>query len=247
MDETALWVDALQHEDVQKRWEAVSALAAAADAGAELAAAVSALARSLTDENPHVRGKAAYALVGIAEHGGDIAPALPALASALADESEVVRKETVWALYCLAARGHDLGPAAAALAGVVAQDPSRSVRANGAIGLALHYLNVGQRDEAAALLTHADGNVVFGAAWAHTDFYRRVGERDGFGALVRRVRPGLLDIGLRDGIAGSIVWAQKQGLDVSFDLAVVRELLAQAGSDPVAQAPLYGLLMRLPG
>jgi hypothetical protein len=245
MDEITQQIENLAHDNVHQRWEAVSALADAADAGVDLAVAVPALATALADENPHIRGKAAYTLVSIAEHAGDISSAVPALAGALADESEVVRKEAVWALYCLAGRGQDLGPAAGALAEAVEKDSSRSVRGNGAIGLALDYLNAGKPDEAAALLKHADGNVLFGAAWAHADFYRRTQDRDALKALIGRVRPGLLDLSLRDGIVGSIAWAEERGEDVSFDLGIIQEMLAQAGDDAVAQAPLYGILMRL--
>jgi len=249
MDDINSQIEQLQHEDAQQRWEAVSALAAAADdgatAGADLAAAVPALAGALADEHADIRGKAAYTLVSIVEHGGDISSALPALTAALADESEMVRKETVWALYCLAGEGHDLGPAAAALAEAIEQDPSRSVRGNGAIALTLHYLRTGQTEEAAALLEHADGNVIFGAAWAHADYYRRTQDRDALKALIGRIRPGLLDISLRDGLVGSIAWAGQRGEDVAFDLVIVQELLAAAGDDAAAQAPLYGILMRL--
>ncbi|MBN1485282.1 MAG: HEAT repeat domain-containing protein [Chloroflexia bacterium] len=246
MDEQSLAqrIAELEHQEEQVRWAALQQLAQAADQGAVLQEAIPALARTLADAHPNIRQQAAYTLVSISEHGGDIAPALPALAQALGDESEGVRKEAVWALYCLAYVGADLAPAVAALEGAMA-DPSRSVRGNGAIALCLHYLRSGQESKAQELLAADDGNLIFGAAWAHVDFYRQAQDKAGLQALYKQVRPGLLDLGLSNGIAGALSWARDRGEDISFALAALQELLAQAQDDALAQAPLYGILMKL--
>ncbi len=243
LQEIAEQVAALAHEDAEVRWQAINALAAAADAGGDLTTAVPALADRLGDEYPQIRQQAAYTLVSIAEHGGDIHPSLSALAQALADEEEGVRKEVVWALYCLAYDGRDIEGAVAALERCP-EDGSRSVRGNGAIGLALHYLNSGREKEAEQLLKHRDGSVQFGAAWGHTDHYLQKEDNAGLQRLIRRVRPGLLDVSLRDGLAGSLDWARHRGVDISFALAVIQEMLSGT-QDALAQAPLYGILMKL--
>ena len=233
----------LQHENAEVRWGAAAALAEDADAGVDLSAAVPALTDALQDAEGAVRFKAAYALVSIAEHGGDITPAIPALAGALADESEDLRRETVWALYCLAYEGRDIDAAAAALVGCL-KDSNRSVRGNGAIGLTLHYLNTGRVQEAQELLEYGDGAVQFGAAWGHTDHYRKQQAKAELQALIRRIRPGILDVSIRDGLVGSLDWARERGEDISFALSVIYELLADA-KDSLEQAPLYGILMKL--
>ena len=235
--------EALKNEDANVRWGAVSALAQAADAGDDLSSAVSSLAEALADPQAEIRARAAYTLVSMAEHGGDIFPALSALSRALSDEVEDVRREAVWALYCLAYAGKEV---AEALLGweKSLSDRSRSVRGNGALGLTLHYLNRGEEEKARALLEGKDGTVQFGAAWGHTDHYSQTKKRAELQALMKRIRQGLVDVSIRDGLAGSIHWARERGEDISFELGAVEELLAQA-QDELAQAPLYGILMKL--
>jgi HEAT repeat protein len=241
--EVRRWAEALQSDDARLRSDAISALAQATDAGADLSPAVSALADALTDEVGEIRAQAAYTLVSISEHGGDIVSALPALSRALADEEEDVRREAVWALYCLSYAGKDVTAAASELERAI-RDSSESVRGNGAIALTLHYLNRGAEAKAAELLDGEAGAVQFGAAWGYTDHDRRTRNKAALQALIKRIRPGLLDVAIRDGIVGSIHWARERGEDISFELGAVDELLAQA-KDEVEQAPLYGILMKL--
>ncbi len=243
MEETTNLVSQMEHEDEPARWSAVAGLAAAADAGTDLSAAVPALARALGDPAARIRARAAYTLVSIAEHGQSIAAALPALVRGLGDSEEAVREEAVWAVYCLASDGEDIALAAPALVQRLG-DTSQSVRGNGAIALALHYLSSDQAEDAQTLLQHGDGAVQFGSAWGHAEFYLRKEARAELRALFGRIRIGLLDVALRDGIAGGIAWARRRGRDVSLAYSVLQEMLAGT-KDPTQQAPLYGILMKL--
>jgi HEAT repeat protein len=233
----------LGQEDEQLRWKAIVALAEAANRGENLSSAIPALIETLSDPYDDIRQQAAYTLVSVVEHGGDITAAIPALAKALFDESLEVRKEAVWALYCLVYEGSDIEVAAPGLVDGL-QSPSQSVRGNGAIALTLHYLNTGRTQEAGELLEHADGAVIFGASWGHIDFYRKKEDKAGLQGLVQRIRPGLLDLGMQNGVAGALDWARTRGEDISFALSAIHELI-QGSNDPLQQAPLYGILMKL--
>ncbi len=232
----------LAHESASVRWGATSAISILTHPRVTIGEMIPVIGDLLADESPRVRTLAAYTLVSIAEGGEDILETLPGLVAAISDQEEAVRKEATWAIYCIAAQEADIEAAVPAMIQSL-EDPS--VNGNIAIGLTLHYFNTNRNDLAQEMLERQDWRIRFGSTWAATEYYMRTRDEEKLEALIASVPYGISDRGRRNGIIGALDWARRRGQDISFALAVIHKMLAQAKDDPLKQAPLYGILMGL--
>lgn len=230
-----------RHADWYARFGVVKAVAEIAGEGKLAPAEVTLLASLLADADASVRHAAAAALIDAVEKGTDIAAALPALAGALADPELPVRKEAIWACAMLARRGTALGPARAPLEACAADDVTRG---NASIGLFFDDLRAGDRGPAEAALGAAHGHTQFAAAYALTEHATRTTDRALFESILRRIRVGIGDVAISQGIAGAIADRQRRGEDARWPVDVIQSLIA-ATTDPLVQTPLYGVLMNL--
>ena len=87
---------------------------------------------------------------------------------------------------------------------------------------------------------------VTGAAWAITDHCTATKNKKDLEEFILKIRPGIgaEDQALREGIAGSIQNARRQGLDADFPLKVVNDLIAGT-QDPLKQAAPMGIILKL--
>jgi len=231
----------IRHADWHARFGVAKALGEVAATSALPAAAVGPLASLLSDAEAAVRQAAATALVDAVEHGTDVTAALPALGGALRDPELAVRKEAIWAAAMAARRGTPLGPARAPLEACAADEATRG---NASLGLFFDDLRDGKRAAVEAQLGAAHGHTQFAAAYALTEEAARTQDRALFESLLGRIRVGIADLSISQGIAGALADRQRRGDDAGWALGVIQALIA-ATTDPLVHTPLMGVLMNL--
>jgi hypothetical protein len=229
------------HADWYARFGVVKALGELGATGTLPGRGVDVLASLLSDENASVRQAAAGALIDAAEHRVDIAAALPSLATALADTELAVRKEAIWACAMAAMRGAPLGPARAPLERCAADDATRG---NSSVGLFFDDLRQGRRADVEAQLAAPHGHTQFAAAYALAEHAMQSGDRALLESVLRRIRVGIADVSISQGIAGAITDRERRGEDASFAYGLIRSLI-DATNDPLVQTPLAGVLMNV--
>jgi HEAT repeat protein len=115
--------------DTQTRWKAAVVLWRAIDKGADIPAAIPALANALSDAVEAVREMAVEALTSAVARGADITPAIPALVHALSDENANVRRKAAYVLGHSMFYGANITAAISALAKALS-DENADVRTN---------------------------------------------------------------------------------------------------------------------
>ncbi len=232
----------LQHVNSAVRQTALVAMISANKGSPLPSEAHLALVAGLSDEEPEVRALASSLLSSLAESGQDVSPAIAALAKATSDEQEEVRKDALGALYGAARQGIDIAEALPALEQCMKEFFNGPVKNRAAVAAARHYLQVGRQDVVRDML-ETDS---FGAAWAVTDHCCASGETDELARIVRSLRPGIgaRDQGIRQGIAGSINYAEGRKPDGSIALQVIQQVL-DANQDTPAEAAIQGIYFQL--
>ena len=231
----------LQRDNSTIRRGALEALDWATEGGPIPLEVVGAVAEMVTDDDTQLRVLASRLLCSLAEGGNDVSPAIAAFSQATSDKSEEVSKDAVWALYGAARQGIDISGALSALNRCVKQLYG-PVAANASVAVARHYLQVGRHDDVRKMLETDP----FGASWAFTDDCCASGETGELTNIVRSIRPGIRarDQHIRQGIAGSINYAQGRDPDGSIALEVIQRVLA-ATQDPADEAAIQGIYLQL--
>ncbi len=235
-------IDKLKSKNRDERYSAINEIAGISqidDTHIELLPVISNL---LFDEFEDIRFTTAYGIVHFAEKGINISASEAQLAKALEDESLRVQKEADWALYCIAFEGYSIKNAVMVYEKEIAK--KGNVRGNAAIALCLHYLNMGENDKAFDLIKMENGDMQFGAAWAHTDFTIRTGKKEFVKKVADIIRPALMDISMHNGVAGSLGWARHKGFDITPAVEGINELI-KSTDNMMKEAKLSGIFMKM--
>lgn len=235
-------INKLKSTDRQERYNAINTLAGLSKIDDTHKNLLPIISNLLLDEFEDIRFTATYVLVNFAEKNINISNAEENLAKALNDESLRVKKEADWALYCMAVEGYCIKNAASVYEKELTEN--KKIRGNAAIALCLHYLYNDENDKAFDFIKSRDGDLQFGAAWAHTDYTIHTGKKEFVKKVADIIRPALLDISMHNGIAGALAWAKHRGYDITPAVEEINELI-KSTDDMIKEAKLSGIFQKM--
>lgn len=203
---------------------------------------IPALAIALKNENENIRFNISYTLVCLAEKGKDLSAITVELTECLSDSNQKIQKEALWALVCIGAQGKSLDSASEVLEDLM-KTPNH-LTGNGAIALALHYLNKEEFDKADALFD-TDAGTGFGVSYAAAVYAIRSGNAEPLKKALRRIRFGLSDRDKITGVAGALNWAKDVlGWEIDVPVKAIREVHDES-DDMAQQAAINGIFMQM--
>lgn len=201
------------------------------------------IGKLLKSDNNTQTYHAAYMLVGIAEGGVDISTTIPYIVDALWNADIKTKKELVWALYCMASQNIDISNAVEPMMDCL--ENNESLKANGSIALTLHFLNKTDLEHTSEMFTTNDVYIQFGAIWASVEYYNKYKNDDALREIFDSVPFGISNPQIRQAISGYFDRAKQKKHNIDFSVQLIRKMIQENKHDPVKQAPLISLLLKI--